>query len=143
MQAQKQRLADALEKAVFSEGQQLFPKGRSNDRCYLLHTGVVRLTAADGSVSNLSGGACIGERALVAGDSRHAIRMFVDDHPVMHPAPQHAFLDNYIQLVSKVIVVHASHISKLSSRSNVCTVAGRWRLWQRGGSRPSASRAVL
>lgn len=67
---QKQRLADALEKVVFSDGQQLFPKNRPTDRCYLLRSGAVQLTAADGSVSRLTDGACIGERALVAGDNR-------------------------------------------------------------------------
>lgn len=69
-QAQKQRLADALEKAELKDGQQLFAPGVASDRCYLLRSGTVCLTAPDGSVSRASNGACIGERALVAGDNR-------------------------------------------------------------------------
>lgn len=70
LQAQKQRLADALEKVDFNDRQQLFPRNKPNDRCYLLRSGAVQLTAAEGSVSRLTDGACIGERALVAGDNR-------------------------------------------------------------------------
>jgi CRP-like cAMP-binding protein len=71
---QKQRLADALEKAVFSDGQQLFPRDKPADRCLLLHTGSVQLAAADSSVTRLTAGACIGERALVAGDNRFTVQ---------------------------------------------------------------------
>lgn len=70
LQVQKQRLADALEHSVINDGQQLFPKDRAADRCFLLRSGAVQLTTSDGSVSLLTAGACIGERALVAGDNR-------------------------------------------------------------------------
>ena len=70
LQVQKQRLADALEHSVINDGQQLFPKDRAADRCFMLRSGAVQLTTSDGSVSFLTAGACIGERALVAGDNR-------------------------------------------------------------------------
>ena len=70
LQVQKQRLADALEHSIISDGQQLFLKDRAADRCFLLRSGAVQLTTSDGSVSLLTSGACIGERALVAGDNR-------------------------------------------------------------------------
>lgn len=70
LQVQKQRLADALEHSIINDGQQLFPKDRAADRCFLLRSGAVQLTTSDGSVSLLTAGACIGERALVAGDNR-------------------------------------------------------------------------
>ena len=69
-QEQKQRLADAMEKAELEDGQRLFPAFQPPDRCFLLRSGVVRITAADGSLSHQREGACIGMRALVASDNR-------------------------------------------------------------------------
>lgn len=70
VQEQKQKLADEMEKVQFATGERLFSEGEAGDCCYLVRSGTIMTTRGTGSLAKVNAGGCIGERALLADDTR-------------------------------------------------------------------------